>query len=294
MTRLSRRLLLSLLFLAPLAVLLGINTVLTLRAEEPDKPIRALLVIGGCCHDYAKQKDLLTKGISARANVQWKIAYDKDTGTSHLNPIYENPDWAKGFDVIVHDECCADVKELAIIDRILQPHKDGIPGVVLHCGMHCYRSEGWPKKTTPWFEFTGLATTGHGAQLPIAITFVDKESPITAKMSDWTTVNEELYNNIDGKLLATAKPLARGKQTRGGNNKKETVDETIVTWTNDYNGGKCKVFATTLGHNNDTVKDDRYLDLVTRGLLWSVGKLDEAHLKPAAKVLLEDESTPKK
>jgi type 1 glutamine amidotransferase len=47
------------------------------------------------------------------------------------------------------------------------------------------------------------------------------------------------------------------------------------------------VFATTLGHNTQTVDDPRYLDLVTRGLLWSVGKLDEAHLKPAKKVLLD-------
>ena len=33
----------------------------TTAAEDPIKPIRALLVIGGCCHDYAKQKDLLTR-----------------------------------------------------------------------------------------------------------------------------------------------------------------------------------------------------------------------------------------
>ena len=39
------------------------------------------------------------------------------------------------------------------------------------------------------------------------------------------------------------------------------------------------MFATTLGHNNDTVADARYLDLVTRGLLWSVGKLDDQHFK---------------
>ena len=51
--------------------------------------------------------------------------------------------------------------------------------------------------------------------------------------------------------------------------------------------GKTKVFATTLGHNNDTVADARYLDLGTRGLLWSVSKLDEAHLKPAKKVMLD-------
>jgi type 1 glutamine amidotransferase len=253
---------------------------------EDDKPIRALLVLGGCCHDYKKQQELLTTGISARANVQWAIAYDPDTGTKHVNPVYEKEDWAKGFDVVVHDECCSDVKDLKVIDRILKPHRDGLPSVVLHCGMHCYRSEGYPKMT-PWFAFTGLATNGHGPQLPIDITFTDKQSPITKGLENWTTVNEELYNNITGKLLETAQPLARGKQVLKDKDGNEKAVETIVAWTNTYNG-KTKVFGTTLGHNNDTVADPRYLEFVTRGLLWSVGKLDEAHLKPAKKVLLQD------
>src|SRR4029077_14556321 len=111
-----------------------------------------------------------------------------------------------------------------------------------------YRSEGWPKMTTPWFEFTGLATTGHGPQLPIALTFMDKESPITKGMKDWTTVNEELYNNETGKLNETAQPLIRGKQTYKGKDGKEVVAESVVAWTNTYNG-KAKIFATTLGHN---------------------------------------------
>ena len=54
-----------------------------------------------------------------------------------------------------------------------------------------------------------MPSTGHGAQRPIAITFVDKESPITKGMEDWTTINEELYNNSAGKLLDTAHALAR-------------------------------------------------------------------------------------
>ncbi len=259
------------------------------RAED-NKPIRALLVCGGCCHDYKKQKEILTKGISERANVQWVIAYDPDTTTKNLNPVYKNPDWSKDFDVIVHDECTSDVRDLAVIENILKPHKEGLPGVVLHCGMHCYRSEGWQPdiaSSTPWFEFTGLQTTGHGALLPIAITFIDKESPIVGKLDDWTTVNEELYNNIAGKVLETAHPLARGKQThKDKKNGKEIVDETVVVWTNTYNQ-KTRVFATTLGHTNATVADPRYLDLVTRGLLWSMDKLDDAHLKPATQVLLE-------
>ena len=239
--------------------------------DKPVKPIRALLVIGGCCHEYAKQKDILAKGIAARANVEVTIAYDKDTGTKHLNPVYTNSDWAKDFDVIIHDECAADVKELDAINTILKPHRDGVPGVVLHCGLHCNRSEGWPKAVTPWFEFTGLQTTGHGAQEPITVTYVDKDSPISKGLPEWTTIKEELYNNSTGKVLDTAHPLAKGKQGK---------DETVVTWTNTY-GKNTRVFCTTLGHNNETVADDRYLDLVTRGLLWATGHLTDDG-KPAA------------
>ncbi len=246
--------------------------------DQPSpRPIKALLVIGGCCHDYAKQKDILTKGLSARINVEWTVAYDPDTGTKHLNPVYANDDWAKGFDVVVHDECCADVKDLESIKRILKPHRDGLPGVVLHCGMHSYRSEGWPKET-PWFEFTGLQTTAHGPQEPIAVAYADKDSPITKGLEDWLTVNEELYNNSAGKLLETAKPLTRGKQTVKKDGK-DTTAESVVAWTNTYNG-KTRVFATTLGHNNETVADARYLDLVARGMLWATGHLTDEG-KPA-------------
>lgn len=243
-------------------------------AQEKAKPIRVLLVCGGCCHDYKKQKDILAKGISERINAEVTIAYDPDSGTKHLNPVYEKADWSKDFDVVIHDECSADVKDDEVVENVLKPHKDGLPAVVLHCGMHCYRSKGWPK-STPWFDFTGLVTTGHGAQLPISISFVDKESPITKGMEDWTTINEELYNNAAGKLQDTAKALARGKQTNKGK-----TDDNVVIWTNLYNG-KAKVFATTIGHNNATVADPRYLDLVTRGLLWSTGHLTDDG-KPAA------------
>jgi type 1 glutamine amidotransferase len=236
------------------------------------RPIRALLVIGGCCHDYTKQKDILQKGLAERANIDVTVAHDPNTSTSHMNPVYDNPDWARGFDVIIHDECSSDVKETAVIDGILKPHRDGVPAVLLHCGMHSYRSEGYPN-VTPWFEFTGLQTTGHGPQLPISVAYTDPKSPVSRGLADWTTVNEELYNNHTGKLLDTAKELARGKQTVKNREGQERVEDCVVAWTNTYNR-KTRVFATTLGHNKATVEDGRYLDLITRGLLWSVDKLD--------------------
>src|SRR5687767_7622923 len=79
------------------------------------KPIRALLIAGGCCHDYTQQKKLLTEGISARANVVWSVVHEGDGTTDHRMSIYNDPDWAKNFDVIVHDECFSDVKDAEFV-----------------------------------------------------------------------------------------------------------------------------------------------------------------------------------
>jgi type 1 glutamine amidotransferase len=244
--------------------------------ESAVKPIKALLVLGGCCHDYKTQQDILSKGLAARARAEITIAYDPDTTNTHLNPVYERSDWASGYDVIIHDECSSQVKDPAIIDRILEPHRRGVPSVVLHCGMHTYRSEGWPE-STPWFDFTGLVSTGHGPQAPIHVEFLKTDSPITRGFENWTTIREELYNNAAGKLHDTATALARGQQTTKNKKGEEATNDYIVVWTNNYRG--TRVFATTLGHNNDTVEDPRYLDLVTRGLLWSCDKLNDKYLK---------------
>lgn len=240
---------------------------------QDGKPIRALFICGGCCHDYEHQKDILTKGISARANVVWTIAYDRVSTTRHKNPVYDNPEWYKGFDVIVHDECSSDIKDPKFVERILAPHKAGLPAVNLHCAMHCYRTAPFPHDT-PWMEFTGMNTNHHGPQIPIQITFTDQNSPITNGMQDWTTIHEELYHQ-EHDLLPTAHALATGRQ-----DSPKYKDSDVIVWTNDYHG--TRVFSTTLGHNNETVGDPRYLDLITRGLLWSVNKLDAKHMKSQA------------
>ncbi|MEO5914484.1 MAG: ThuA domain-containing protein [Luteolibacter sp.] len=242
--------------------ILGIVPAFALEA-----PIRALLVCGGCCHDYAKQSVILRDGIQARANVQVDVIRSEDTGTSPWFPMYQNKDWAKGYDVILHDECAADVKDMPYVQNIVDAHKNGTPAVNLHCAMHCYRTG-----TDLWFEYLGLQSSGHGSQLPIGIDFKNADHPITKGMADWTTIGEELYNNV--KLFEKAKPLALGNQKQQNGN----TDTSVVAWTNDYHG--TRIFSTTLGHNNETVSDERYLNLVVRGLLWSCDKLKAEYLKP--------------
>jgi type 1 glutamine amidotransferase len=259
-------------------------------------PLKVLLVTGGCCHDYAKQKDILKEGIEARANAKVDIIYTADyplgpTGkpdaTQPKLPIYGNPDYAKGYDVVIHDECAAGISDEATVKAVLAPHRSGIAGVNLHCAMHCYRIGNPNDAVTDlgaphayWFEYLGLQSSGHGPQEPIIVNFLDKEHPITKGLADWTTIKEEHYNNI--KILDTAHPLAHGlqtvkvktKQADGTDKAEEKTVDWVDVWTNTYKG-KTRVFSTTLGHNDDTVADDRYLNLVTRGLLWATGHLND-------------------
>ena len=80
---------------------------------------------------------------------------------------------------------------------------------------------------------------------PIAITHVSDHA-ITAPHHDWTTIQEELYNNIS--VFDTAQPLQKGKQHIVNKDGTEQDVEYVVTWTNTYGDAKTRVFATTLGH----------------------------------------------
>ena len=275
------------LFFVPAAVLFALAP-LTHAADAP-KPLKILLITGGCCHDYKVQKDILKKGIEARANAVVDQIHTDDKGTKPPLAILGNPDYAKGYDLVLHDECAADITDVGMIEGVLKPHRDGIPGVNLHCAMHSYRFGDYAKPVATgadnarWYEYLGLQTIRHGSQTPIAITFAADASPITKGMENWTTINEELYNNI--KVWDGAKTLARGRQGAGD---KPGDNDNVVVWTNEYGAKKTRVFSTTIGHNNATVEDARYLDLVTRGVLWACDKLDadgkpKAGYGPAAK-----------
>jgi len=241
-------------------------------------PLRVLLITGGCCHDYAHQKDILKHGVEERANVTVEQIHTDDSTTHPPLPILGHPDYAKGYDLVIHDECAADVSDQAKVEAILQPHRDGIPAVNLHCAMHSYRignpndpvTSGTPHGL--WFEYLGLQSSAHGPQAPINIHFTDSHSPIATALSDWTTINEEHYNNVH--VFDSARAIARGTQVIKQRDGAARTNDFVVAWTNEYGPKKTRVFSTTIGHNNATVADPRYLDLVTRGILWATGHLN--------------------
>ena len=111
-----------------LLFLAGLVSSLATRARADDPPGRS-----GHCWSWAvavttmrHQKDILTRGISRRAAVEWAVAYDPNTSHRAQEPrLRLTRTGRRGFDVIVHDECSSSVNDKASIDTILKPHRTG-------------------------------------------------------------------------------------------------------------------------------------------------------------------------
>ncbi len=248
--------------LVPALLLLAVAASAAAADPPAVKPLRALLITGGCCHDYTVQKELIAKGLEERANIEVFVVQQGGSATDSKIPLYEKPDWSKGFDIVLHDECFANVTDKDYVANILKPHKEGLPGVVIHCAMHCYRTG-----DDEWFKFCGVTSRRHGAAYPHEVLNVAADNPIMKDFgAAWANPAGELY--WIEKVWPTATPLATAKNREKGNAE-------VCVWSNEYGDEKTRVFGTTLGHHNVTVESDEYLDLLTRGTLWACGKLDD-------------------
>ncbi len=227
----------------------------------PAKPaVRALLITGGCCHDYDLQSKALIDGAKRHAEIAWTVVNEGGKGTEAEIALYNNPEWAKPYDVVVHNECFANTRNPDYIRKITAAHKAGKPAVVIHCAMHSYRAA----TVDDWREFLGVTSRRHDHQseYPVRVAPEAKNHPALRDFpAKWTTPKDELY--IIEKLWPKAKALAFSTSEKDGT-------EHPVIWTNDYHG--TRVFGTTYGHGNVIWHDPVFINLLTHGLLWAAGK----------------------
>jgi uncharacterized protein len=235
-------------------------TVLPLAARaEVSAPIRALMITGGGWHDYENQRTILAEGLGQRTHLEWTIDFEGGKDSNAKISRHENIDWASQFDVVVYNMCFAGVSDVEWIERIANAHyTTGLPAVFLHCAIHSYRGQ-----TDQWFEFGGVTSHRHEAHRPFTVENLAPRHPIMRLFPEsWRTPQGELYEIA--KVWPNATPLAHAYG-------QDTERHHVTVWTNQY--GQARVFGTTIGHHNETMATDEYLDLVTRGLLWSVEKL---------------------
>ena len=221
-----------------------------------ERRINALVVSGGCCHDYALQGRLLIDAVSRALPVDWTLVVQGGTGTRGTMPVYARPDWAKGFDIVIHNECLANVDDPQYIRTITAAHRGGPPAVVIHCAMHSYRAA----TVDDWREFLGVTSKHHTKPFRIPVKIAAKDHPaMKGFREDWVTPVDELY--VIDKVWPNTTPLATAVSP-------EDKKEYPLAWAGEYAGAR--VFGTTLGHGNDTWADPVFQDLLTRGIKWAL------------------------
>ena len=230
------------------------------NSDKEQKPLRVLLITGGCCHDYDFQTKQMQIAMKERGHrVQWTVVNDGGKGTKAQIDLYKDSSWAQGFDVVVHNECFANTTDPDYIRSITSVHKAGVHSVVIHCAMHTYRAA----KIEDWREFLGVTSRRHEHQSTYPVKVIEDTHPIMKGFpADYKTPKDELY--VIERVGPNTKVLATSPSEK-------TEDSPPVFWTNLY--GKARVFGTTYGHSNETFEDKVFLDTLTRGILWSAGRI---------------------
>ena len=232
-------------------------------AAEPP-PIKALLITGGASHDYTTRKEILLQGIRERVKrrIEWVVRHEGDGESDVQIPIFQGSDWANGYDIVVHDYCFPRVTDRAYVDRILAPHRAGLPAVLVHGTMHSFRTG-----DDAWFEFCGATSRSHGRPQDFSVEAAPRGNAIVAGMVPWTVPRGELY--LVERLHPGSTPLTLSRFTDG-----EGEDQS-TTWSHFYGPAQARVFASTLGNETPTLLTPAFLDLIAKGFLWALDDLKE-------------------
>ena len=226
------------------------------------RAIRALYVTGGGFHDFVAQEKILPPGIAQRVRIDWTIDHSAGKATDVMIERHKNTDWTKAFDVVVYNMSFSHVVDAEWIARLAGAHRDsGVAAVILHGAVHSYRRS----ESRAWGELMGAFSMRHDRQRPLTIESTASDHPILRGFPrKWETIDEELYELE--RVWPGMMPLAEAYSV-------ESKKRHPVIWTNTH--GKARVFVTSMGHNNEMMANPVYLDLVTRGLLWTLNLLQQ-------------------
>jgi len=227
------------------------------------QPIKALIITGGCCHNYLYQTFALGSGVQKVANVDFEVMNVGGKGTDAKIDLYDDPDWAGGYDVVIHNECFANTADPEYIRKITDAHKGGTPALVIHCAMHTYRAT----EIDDWRQFLGVTSRKHDHQSNYEVKVEKADHPVMAGFpTDWVTPMDELY--IIEKVEPTNTVLATSVSEKDGK-------AHPVIWANEFEG--TRVMGTTYGHSDETFGDETFIRMLARGIIWASGKDGEAH-----------------
>ena len=229
---------------------------------QPTRSIRALYVTGGGFHDFVAQEKIVPPAVAKRVRIDWTIDHTAGKSTEVLIDRHKTADWTKDFDVVLYNMSFSHVVDREWIERLARAHHDsGVGAVILHGAVHSYRRS----ESRAWGELMGAFSMRHDSQRVLTVEAVAKDHPILRGLPPtWETIPEELYELE--RVWPTMTPLADAYSV-------ESKKRYPLIWTNTH--GKARVFVTSLGHNTEMIANPQYLEIVTRGLLWTLRLLQD-------------------
>ncbi|MFU8848535.1 MAG: ThuA domain-containing protein [Opitutales bacterium] len=230
-------------------------------STDTDETLKVLFITGGGWHDFSDQEKVLAEGLSERLNIEFTIDHTAGSDPSYRPERFDDPDWVKGYDLVLYNMSLSRRQQSETAQAIIDSHvKHGVPAVLLHGSTHSYRHTG----NENWFNFLGAKSMSHEAQGAFTNEVLQPDHPVMQGFPNpWAQEQGELYRIEAVMPTATVLTQAMGKNP-------ERYQPTI--WVNEYAG--VRVFVTTIGHHTATMASDTYLDLLTRGILWAVGRVD--------------------
>lgn len=224
-------------------------------------PLKVLYVTSvGWFHDYERQAELVTLGISPYLNIRFDVIVGEPERLRET-------DFAAGYDVLVYNFCHASRNDLQLVENLARPVREqGIPLLAMHCTMHSFQN------VEPWYEFLGLKTLRHEELRPFTLKR-SQAHPVTAGLAfPWVLQKDELYINIVVDPASEALISAWGA---------ETGRDHIQAWIHPV--ADTPVLGTTLGHSEETLADPQFVLLLARGLAYLTGRLGaNGEIVPAA------------
>lgn len=221
------------------------------------KDLKALMITGGCCHDYNLQKEIIKESLTSRLPISIDVQHDQDA--NEMKKKLSKTTWHQGYDLIIYNFCHAKETDKSYVDSITKVHHDGKPAIAIHCSMHSYHWKIDGEKT--WNDMLGVTSPNHGPKSKIKVSVTNSDHPVMKGLpKTWTTPQGELYNIK--KVHPNTKVLATGVRTEKG----DKAPQALI-WVNQY--GKGRIFGTTLGHHNETMLQKEFTELMVNAVKWT-------------------------
>ncbi len=261
-----------LLLVVSLSLAIGIGA--AAPADEPDDPIRVLILTGRNNHNWRATTPAIQQVLEAAGKFQVETTVPPQ-GLSAEN--------LGRFDVIVSDWNSwgggSKEAEAAWTPEVRKAYLDFVRGGGGHAAIHAGGSsfyEGWPEYRKVALIYWNLGTTGHGRQHEFPVRVEKSGHPLAAALTGFT-IRDELWNRpgvVEGATVLASAHSDKEQEPSGTNR----WEPSAVAAT--YGKGRC--FATLLGHDANVMQNEGFQQLLLRGVQWAAtGKVAVAEKSDA-------------